>query len=109
MTGAKEFFIREVRPQKSGPPLVIGVPNNGLSVKLGDVFVASYSASQTVDDILSNRPLPEPTHSASVALEVVSISYPQSSIDELPGGHTGALTLSGSGWENLAEGRILRT
>ena len=109
MARTKEFYVRDVRLQESGPPLVIGVPNNGLSIRVGDVFVASYNASQTVDDILSERPPPEPRSSASVTLTVVSISYPRSSVDELPSGHTGALALSGDGLEAIAKGRILRT
>lgn len=109
MATSKEFFVREVRAQKGGVPLVIGVPNNGLPICIGDTFRAAYRIEQSRDDILAERPPPPPTDVAIIALTVVSISYPRASVDELPAGHAGAIVLVGEGLELVVEGRLLST
>ena len=110
MTISKEFYVREVRAQeKGGVPLVIGVPNNGLSIRIGDTFRAAYLIEQSRDDILAEKPSPPPSDVEVIALTVVSISYPQASVDELPAGHTGGIVFAGEGLDLVAKGRRLST
>lgn len=109
MAQPKEFYVREVRAQKDGPALVIGVPNNGSSICIGDLFVTSCLVEQTLDDILAGRPPAPPTDLVTVELTVTSISYPQADINELPSGHTGALVLDGDGAGAVKPGRLLLT
>ena len=105
----KEFYVSEVRAQRGGPPLVIGVPNNGIPIRIGDVFRTTYRTALTQADILAEIPRPPPTDLAEIALTVVSISYPRESINELPAGHAGALALAGDGLKLITKGYLLST
>lgn len=106
---SKEFHVREIRTQRRGPSLVIGVPNNGLPICIGDTFTTAYRIARTREDILAERPCPPPTDLVDIALTVVSISFPWESSDELPAGQTGALVLGGEGLKLVTEGVLLST
>lgn len=104
-----ELLVRTVKAESAGHLVVIGIPNNGKPIHVGDVFTARYDAPQTVDDILAERPRPTPTNRAEIALTVVAIDSMRHQIDELPHGVTGALHLAGTGMERVTPNCFLLT
>ncbi|MCW3838474.1 hypothetical protein ACFQ1E_20760 [Sphingomonas canadensis] len=105
----KELLVRAVKAEATGHLIVIGIPNNGKTIRVGDIFTTRYEAPQTVEDILVELPRPTPTNRAEIALTVVAIDSMRQQIDELPHGVTGALRLAGSGMESVAPNCFLLT
>lgn len=106
----KQFFVRDVPTADTDRPMVIGVSNNGTTIRIGDVFTTRYDMPQTAEDILNDLPAPVRSNRAAITLTVVAIEWPQRrSVEELPQGHAGALYLTGSGMECVSKNCFLTT
>lgn len=106
----KELLVREIRTDSAGRRFVIGVANNGETIRLGDVFVVRYERPQTVEDIIDEEPVPDPINPIDINLTVAGIEWPmRRHTEELPGGHTGAMYLTGNGIEHVTDMCFLRT
>ncbi len=105
----KELLVRSAKVDAAGRFVVIGIPNNGKPVSIGDIFITRYDAPQTVDDILNERPRPEPVNRSAIALTVAAIDSMRHQVDELPHGVTGALHLTGTGMECVTANCFLMT
>lgn len=104
-----EFFVREILKGRAGKNLVIGFPDEGVALRVGDQFVVKYEIPRTLEDVLNERPKAEPTNACAVSLTVVEIESMRELIQELPKGVTGALVLSGDGIEHVSKNSYLRT
>jgi hypothetical protein len=105
----KELLVRSVKMDAAGRFVVIGIPNNGKSISVGDTFTTRYDAPQTVDDILNERPRPAPLKQSAITLTVVAIDSMRQQVIELPHGVTGALQLTGAGMEGVTPNCFLMT
>jgi hypothetical protein len=105
----KELLVRTAKVGIDGHLVVIGIPNNGKAIHVGDIFTIRYDAPQTVEDILAELPRPTPTNRADIALTVVAIDSMRQQIDELPHGVTGALHLAGRGMEKVTPNCFMLT
>lgn len=102
-----EFYVREVRRMPSGECLVIGVPNNGAALAVGDRFAVTYAIGR--DDVMSGTSHPSRLNSVAVELEVETIDVMHSEVSRVPHGVTAALSLVGAGLEHVKVGCFLRT
>ena len=105
----KELLVRAVKAGPAGHIVVIGIPNNGKSIHVGDIFTTRYDVFQTVEHILAELPRPIPTNHAEIALTVITIDSMRHQISELPHGVTGALHLAGTGLEMITPNCFLLT
>ena len=105
----KELLVRDIRTDAAGRFIVIGIPNNGNSIRVGDTFTTRYDTPQTVEDILNELPRPTPMNRAEIALIVATIDSMRHQVDELPHGVTGALHLTGKGIESVTPNCFLMT
>ena len=103
-----DVLVQDVVRDRKGRLVVVVVPDNN-PLHVGDEFVTSYKLIRTIDDILNERPMPEPTDCRRVALTVTAIDSMRKLILELPRGVTGGLYLSGEGMEHVAPRSHLRT
>lgn len=99
--GGKEFFVLRVDEDAEGRVVVVGVPSNGNSIRIGDMFVTRHDIIRTVEDILNERPRPAPINRSEVSLTVVAIDSMRQQLNELSHGVTGALYLVGEGMESV--------
>ena len=108
--GGKELFVRDVRTGKAGQKVVIGIPNNGASICVGDVFLIRYDVPRSTEGVSGKLPTPAPINEIKVALTVAKIEWPmRRPAEELPHGHAGALHLTGRGLENVTPNSFLMT
>ncbi|HEU0153470.1 MAG TPA: hypothetical protein VFQ84_09015 [Arenimonas sp.] len=104
-----EFLVEDVRKDKSGRLVIVGIPNRGRGVRVGDTFVMRYDVPRSLEDVLDERPLADPTNQRAVSLRVTAIDSMRTLIEELPLGVTGGLYLEGDGIECLAKRTFLKT
>lgn len=104
-----EFFVEDLRKDKSGRLVAVGIPNSGRGVRVGDTFVMRYEVPRSLDDVLSERPLAQPINQRTVSLRVAAIDSMRTFVEELPLGVTGGLYLEGNGIECLAKRTFLKT
>lgn len=104
-----EFFVRDILKGRAGKTLVVGFPNGGAALCVGDQFVVRYEIPRTLEDVLNERPKAEPINACAVSLTVMEIESMRALIQELPTGVTGALVLSGDGIEHVSKSSYLRT
>lgn len=102
-----EFYVRDVLNDDAGDIVVVGIPNNGIPVKVGDRFELRYKVDR--DDILAGVQNPNRKDCAIVGLSVVRIDFMRKSVTELPHGATGGLYLSGDGLNGVTPGCFLQT
>ena len=102
-----EFYVRNVMRTPAGDTLVVGVPNNGEALSVGDRFETQYEVSR--DDVMSGTPNPARLNSLAVDLVVEKIDVMRKEVPQVPHGVTAALSLAGSGLEHVKTGCFLRT
>lgn len=102
-----EFFVRDVRSTPTGEILVVGVPNGEQAVSLGDRFVLQYEVSR--DDILSGTPNANRFNTTAIDLVVGKIDVMRKEVRQVSHGMTAALSLAGTGLEQVKAGYFLRT
>jgi hypothetical protein len=101
-TDGKELYVCELGVAPSGQPYVIGIPNNGAAITVGDVFTSRYDVPWALEDILNELPRPAATSLIPVQLIVSAIEWPRGLMaTELPAGHAGVLHLTGDGMESV--------
>ena len=89
---------------------MVGVANNRETIRVGDTFVTRYEVALSYESIMSGLPPADPINKVEIRLVVEAIEWPaRRGVEELPGGHTGALYLTGSGMEHITLGCLLRT
>lgn len=104
-----EFLVEDIRKDKSGRLVIVGISNRGRGVRVGDTFVMRYDVPRSLNDVLSERPLAEPINQRTVSLKVTAIDSMRTSISELPLGVTGGLYLEGDGFEFVDKRTFLKT
>jgi hypothetical protein len=104
-----EFFVSDVKKNRSGVTVFVGFPNKGGAVHVGDTFIARYEVPRTMDDIVNQRPLASPINYCDVMLKVEAIESMRVRLNELPIGVTGGLYLAGSGLEFVTKNSLLST
>ena len=102
-----EFYVRDIFKDQSGETVVVGIPNNGMPVKVGDRFELRYEID--CDDVLNGVPNPIRRNCISVQLSVQRIDFMRKDVDKLPHGVTGGLYLSGAGLDGVIPTCFLRT
>jgi len=108
MNSETVFVVRDVIKDKSGKVMIVGFPETGSTIRLGDKFTSMYEVPRTLEDVLNERPIAKPINSCSLALTVIAINSMRRPIDVLPAGVTGALYLSGEGVEHVNKGTFLK-
>jgi hypothetical protein len=102
-----ELYVRNVVRLASKQIVVVGVPNNNISISVGDVFCMTYKLSDA--DILNNIAMPQRLQEKPVLLKVEKIEVYRKNVMELTHGMTGGLYLDGSGLELVSPKSFLRT
>lgn len=106
----KRLFVREIRTDETGRSIVIGVPDNGVAISVGDVFTKLSQITHTADDLRSGMSSFRPASYVEISLTVAAIEWPmRHDAQELPHGHTGALRLTGSGVDDVCSNCLLTT
>jgi hypothetical protein len=95
-----EVYVRDVVKSASGETIVVGIPNNNISVKIGDLFIWVYFLSKK--DILENTFSPTKLNQQRISLRVERIEVFRQRVFELSHGTTGGLYFSGEGIELIA-------
>ena len=101
-----EFYVRDVVFTSSGELIVVGVPNNGVALSLGDRFVTVYELGR--DDVMSGTLNPARLNSRSIDLRVEKIDVIHEEVQQVSHGVTAGISLSGHGLEHVVTGRFLR-
>jgi hypothetical protein len=106
-----ELYVRDIVKDAAGEIVVVVVPNNRMSLKVGDVLRLKYELEQqTSDDIVKGLPPNEMLlNAAQIHLVVDKIDAMRQSVDQLPAGVTGGLYLSGHGLAHVVPKCYLRT
>jgi hypothetical protein len=102
-----EFYVRDVMRTPMGKTLVIGVPNNGAALSVGDHFETKYEVSR--DDVINGTPNPKRLCSLAIDLVVERIDVMRKDVPQVQHGMTAALSLVGNGLEHIKAGCFLRT
>jgi hypothetical protein len=88
-----EFYVRDVQKDQFGVVVVVGIPNNGEPIKVGDIFKLRYELDR--DDVLSGAINPSRKNCFAVKLTVDRIDFMREPVEQLPHGMTGGLYLTG--------------
>jgi hypothetical protein len=107
MIGSVEFYVRDVVKSGGGERVVVGIPNNRVPLKVGDIFKTRYEVAR--EEIMSGAPNPKRLNVANVELVVEKIEVYRKPVDTLPHGMTGGLYLSGTGLAAVVPHCFLRT
>lgn len=102
-----ELYVRDVVQDKSGTIIIVGIPNNGKTIKVGDLFSVRYELSQ--EDILNNAPNPARLNTAAVSLSVSKIDVMRQQVSEVHHGVTCGFYFEGTGLEHVMPKCFLRT
>ena len=102
-----EFYVRNVMHTPTGETLVVGVPNNGEALSVGDRFETKYEVSR--DDVMNGTANPARLNCLEVDLVVKKIDVMRKEVEQVPHGMTAAISLSGRGLEHVNMGCLLRT
>lgn len=102
-----EFYVRNVLKAATGEILVVGVPNNGEAVSVGDRFATRYELDR--DDVLHGVTNAMRLNSSPIDLVVDKIDVMHRELPQVPHGVTAALSLSGNGLEHVVAGCFIRT
>lgn len=102
-----EFYVRSVVRTPAGEMLVVGIPNNGRALSLGDRFESKYEVSR--DDVMAGTPNPSRMNSHAIDLVVESIDVMRVAVQQVQHGVTAALSLSGYGLDYVEPRCFLRT
>src|SRR4051794_39535831 len=107
MNMSAELHVLGVVPGEPNEVVIVGVPNNHVTIKVGDVFTTRYSLSKK--DILEDVPHPPRSDEKDVCLRVKRIELLRQDVRELDHGMTGTLYLSGDGFDAVTPKCFLRT
>ena len=109
MSESVEIYVQNVIRDSRGDVVVVGIPNNQRSLKVGDVLTLRYEVSQ--EDVLKATPDPQRLNEAAISLTVTKIEAHRREVEELDyrTGAAGGLHLSGTGLELVTPRCFLRT
>ena len=100
-----ELYVCDVVRDFAGEIVIVCVPNNGLTLEVGDVMTVKYNVSR--DDIMKGVLNPPRLDVRAIELVVEKIDVMRKSVDRLPHGVTGGIYFSGVGVDVVERGCFL--
>jgi hypothetical protein len=109
MTDSVEVFVQNVVRDSHGNTIVVGIPNNRRSLKVGDVFTMRYEIAR--EDVMKQVSNPPRQNEHAISLKVSKIEVQGKQVGELDykTGAYGGLHLEGTGLDLVAKRTLLRT